>query len=148
MSKARSAEKNGSAGQVRTCGLCAARHESGGKNRGGGAEVQSRKRVPTPWGWWQVLAQGPGWKIKQLHVKGGGETSLQRHRFRDELWWIRSRGSGSGLEGAQPLFVSRLYYVPRGTAHRLTGPLEVLELQQGQCRESDIVRLEDKYGRA
>ena len=41
-------------------------------------------------------------------------------------------------------------YIPKGGIHRLNGGddgVTFIEIQRGECREDDIVRLEDDYGR-
>jgi mannose-6-phosphate isomerase-like protein (cupin superfamily) len=42
--------------------------------------------------------------------------------------------------------------IPAGTVHRIANnsdlnKVEIIEVQRGMCREDDIVRLEDDYGR-
>ena len=37
-----------------------------------------------PWGGFETLEEGPGYKVKRLVVKPGHRISLQRHRFRAE----------------------------------------------------------------
>jgi mannose-6-phosphate isomerase len=41
-----------------------------------------------PWGGFETLQVGPGYKVKRLVVRPGHRISLQRHRFRAEHWVI------------------------------------------------------------
>jgi hypothetical protein len=85
-----------------------------------------------PWGWMVKLIDF--WKmglwLKLIRVSSGHRTSLQYHRMRSELH-IGSHG---------------LHYVPRNQWHRLESGI-YLEIAWGVCREGDIVRIQDDYGR-
>ena len=43
-----------------------------------------------PWGYYQVLADEPDHKVKRIIVYPGKRLSLQRHRLREEHWYILS----------------------------------------------------------
>ena len=110
-------------------------------------------RIKTPWGWWQVLAQGPDWKFKQLMVLPGERTSLQYHRHRYEYWLVID-GSGRAHLGGHRKRLERGFSttVPSFMPHRLEGlkpdGVAILEIQWGsKCLETDIVRQADNYGR-
>lgn len=107
-----------------------------------------------PWGRWQVLDVGPGFVVKRITVKPGGILSLQLHRHRAEHWFI-ARGIAQVTLGEQ--IVDRragdAVDIPVGTPHRIANPgaepLEFIEVQHGErLEETDIVRLEDRYGRS
>jgi len=71
---------------------------------------------------------------------------------RDEFWRILS-GNGTVVIGSRhiPAKHGEEHSIPHGTAHRLEGgsePLEVLEISTGEFDDDDIVRIEDKYGRS
>ena len=114
-------------------------------------------RIRRPWGWYHVIAQGKQWKIKLLYLKAWHRTSLQRHQSRTELWiglagqaYAYCPASTDGTfrrlaVGDDPLWIGRR------EPHLLDGGGQgglLLELQQGTCRERDIKRLSDDYGRA
>ena len=107
----------------------------------------------TPWGSYQVLDSGPGYKIKRLTVESGQALSLQIHTQRDERWMV-AKGVATVTKGEQHLIlhIGGTVFIPFGTIHRLTNNsdirLELIEIQYGDyLGEDDIVRLEDRYGR-
>ena len=107
-----------------------------------------------PWGGFETLAEGLGYKVKRLVVEPGHRISLQRHRFRAEHWVV-AEGAPRIIVGAQ---VWRLkprgtVDVPRGAWHRIENPgrrpVVIIEVQHGsRVDERDIVRRHDDYGRA
>jgi len=105
-----------------------------------------------PWGEELWITRDSPSMVKILSVSPGEALSLQFHKSRDEYWHVLS-GNGSAVVGdeTRPLAAGTDCFVPRGTNHRLTGGSEtlvLLELAFGDYDEKDIVRLEDKYGRA
>jgi mannose-1-phosphate guanylyltransferase/mannose-6-phosphate isomerase len=110
--------------------------------------------VHRPWGTYTVLEEGDGFKIKRIEVKPGASLSLQMHHHRSEHW-IVVRGMAKVVNGERELFVNtnESTYIPAGHQHRLENPgilnLVMIEVQSGAyLGEDDIVRFEDKYGRA
>jgi len=106
-----------------------------------------------PWGEYQNLMEGDGFKIKIIEVRNGARNSLQRHSKRAE-YWVVVKGLGQAEIGGREVRLSpgTMVSVPCGTAHRFSAEggesLVILELQSGgECREDDIVRLEDDFGR-
>lgn len=106
-----------------------------------------------PWGTWEVLDVGPGWKAKRLTVDPGARLSLQTHRLRAEHWVV-VQGTALCTLGSETRLVTAggRAFVAAGTAHRLANPgderLVVVEVQIGEYTgEDDIVRLADDYGR-
>ena len=104
------------------------------------------------WGYYRVLHEVPGMKVKELTVNPGKSLSMQRHNLRAE-YWIVSAGSAvvnSQLTGgyAMPstvLVQHEEYRVPVNEWHQLTNPFDVpvkvVEIQYGeQCIEEDIER--------
>jgi len=117
------------------------------------SEVHAR-----PWGNFEVLAEGEGYKVKRLTIFPMGKLSLQRHRKRDEFWTI-ARGDIQMQQGydREDLTAGRrgprqTVSIPMGTLHRAFNEelvsAVVIEVQIGECREDDIERLEDSYGRS
>ena len=41
-----------------------------------------------PWGAFQILDEGPGFKVKRITVNPGGRLSLQSHTRRSEHWVV------------------------------------------------------------
>ncbi len=105
-----------------------------------------------PWGEYERFTLNEASTVKIITVKAGEEFSLQTHAHRDEFWRILS-GSGTITLNDQtlPAKAGDVFYSPRNTKHRAqSGPegLTFLEIAFGDFNESDITRLEDKYGRA
>lgn len=109
----------------------------------GVAEVEFR-----PWGYFEVLRCGIGFKVKKLHVYPQSSLSLQRHRFRAEHWVV-VRGEAEVICGAEKfrLPVNSSTFIPAGMIHQLANPaasepLEIIEVQTGSyIGEDDIERL-------
>ena len=118
------------------------------------ANLAARGFERRPWGGFETLAEGAGYKVKRLVVKPGHRISLQRHRFRAEHWVVVA-GAPLIVVGAR---VRRLkprgtVDVPRGAWHRIENPgrrpAVIIEVQHGpRLDEEDIVRRQDDYGRA
>lgn len=110
--------------------------------------------VHRPWGTYTVLEDASAYKIKRIEVKPGASLSLQMHHHRSEHWIVVS-GTAIVVNGDQEIMVhtNQSTYIPAGHKHRLVNPgvldLVLIEVQSGQyLGEDDIVRFEDKYGRA
>ena len=107
-----------------------------------------------PWGTWEVIDCGNAFCVKRIAVNPGGILSLQLHHERAEHW-IMVRGTATVTLGDLTCEkqAGESVYIPVETKHRIqndgTEPLEFIEVQVGQnLDENDIVRFEDKYGRA
>ena len=112
------------------------------------------RTVHRPWGTYTVLDQGPGFKIKRIMVKPGASLSLQMHHRRSEHWVVVS-GEAQVVNGEAAMRVqaNESTYIPAEHRHRLANPgkepLVLIEVQTGAyLGEDDIVRFEDRYGRA
>ena len=117
-------------------------------------EYRSHRKVYRPWGNYDSVYCGEGFKIKHITVHPGQRLSLQAHRHRAEHW-IVVRGTARVTRGSETFMVleNQSTYIPQGAKHRLenpgTGPLELIEVQTGSyLGEDDIIRFEDAYGRA
>ncbi len=113
------------------------------------------KRVEKPWGWEIWWARTERYVGKLLHVRRGESLSLQYHRVKDETIMVQSgllrfetrRADESELR-AVDLGPGQVFHITPGTVHRMTG-LEDTDLLEVSTPElDDVVRLEDRYGRA
>lgn len=106
-----------------------------------------------PWGKFRAYPHKNAGSIKIITVKPGASLSLQVHNRRSEFWIALDRGLEItvGKKVWRPKKGEEIY-IPRKTAHRLRcvgrSPARVMEIWLGNSNESDIVRLEDKYGRS
>lgn len=106
-----------------------------------------------PWGYYEILSEGPGYKVKRIHVYPGCKISLQFHLHRTEHWTlVQGQGTVTKGENHIPLKANETIRIDEGETHRIenTGQdiLVFIEVQYGSyLGEDDIVRLEDAYGR-
>lgn len=109
-------------------------------------------KTERPWGYYRVLHEVPGMKVKELTVNPGCSLSMQRHNLRAEYWIVsegeavvnRQMGSGYSLPSVH-LQKHVEYKVLTNDWHQLTNPydtpVKVVEIQYGeQCVEEDIER--------
>jgi mannose-6-phosphate isomerase len=107
-----------------------------------------------PWGRFEILAAGAGYKVKRITVSPGRRLSYQRHGRRSEHWFLVGGTGLVTLDGESHLVVAgSAVDVPVGTAHRIQctsdEPVVFIEVQTGTYfGEDDIERLADDYGRA
>ena len=109
-------------------------------------------RTERLWGYYRVLHEVPGIKVKELTVEPKQQLSMQRHNLRAE-YWIVSEGTAivnrimdSGYV-LPPVILQTHdeYCVPVAEWHQLTNPydvpVKVIEIQYGEnCIEEDIER--------
>lgn len=104
------------------------------------------------WGYYRVLHEVPGMKVKELTVDPGASLSMQRHSGRNE-YWIVSEGEcvvHSMMDNGYRLPSKTLkkheeFKINVGDWHQLCNPYEepcrVVEIQYGDyCEEEDIER--------
>jgi mannose-1-phosphate guanylyltransferase len=115
---------------------------------------KTHRTVHRPWGTYTVIEEGPRFKIKRIEVTPGSSLSLQMHYHRSEHWIVVS-GVARVTNGEQVFLVqtNESTFIPAGHRHRLQNPgvtpLVMIEVQSGEyLGEDDIVRFEDRYGRA
>jgi mannose-6-phosphate isomerase-like protein (cupin superfamily) len=112
------------------------------------------ERVDKPWGHELIWARAEGYCGKLLFVRAGEALSLQFHRVKDESWYVldgRARVE-LGEEGAaleeRDLRPGDALRLPPGTVHRVTALEDTRILEISTPHLDDVVRLEDRYGRA
>ncbi len=109
-------------------------------------------RTQRPWGWFETLAEGKGYRVKRLVINSGRRISLQRHHHRSEHWLVAAGRGVLTLDDRQlPLEPGSQLTIPLGAVHRAMAQhqdLEIIELQRGAwLSEDDIERLADDFGR-
>lgn len=114
------------------------------------SKIKAEKR---PWGYYEVLNEGAGFKIKKIVVNPQQRLSLQLHQYRSEHWVVVS-GVANIVCGNNnlKLDIGQSAYIPKNTKHRLENngdhPLIVIETSCGDfIDESDIKRFDDDYQR-
>jgi len=104
------------------------------------------------WGYYRVLHEVPGMKVKELTVDPGKSLSMQKHNQRSE-YWIVSEGQAvvnrfTPLDFELPTATLDKHdqlHITKQEWHQLTNPydqpLKIVEIQYGdQCIEEDIER--------
>lgn len=120
----------------------------------GRTEHQAHRQVYRPWGHYDSVDSGPRYQVKRITVQPGAKLSVQLHHHRAEHWVVVSGTARVTLQDQEHLLSeNQSIYVPVGAVHALENPgkipLELIEVQVGSyLGEDDIVRLDDRYGRA
>ena len=111
-------------------------------------------RTQRPWGSYQVIDQGNGYKVKRIEILPGGMLSLQVHQHRDEHWTMVC-GEAFVTRDDEIIRVrsNESIFIPRQIKHRLHNRSDqtcvLIEVQSGEYLGEDyIIRLEDIYKRA
>ena len=119
----------------------------------GAPQATDFPRCYRPWGWYETLALGSRFQVKQIMVKPGGQLSLQSHVHRAEHWVVVAGSAKVTVDDdVRLLSENESVYIPLGAVHRLENPgkldLHLIEVQSGAyLGEDDIVRYEDVYAR-
>jgi cytidyltransferase-like protein len=105
------------------------------------------------WGYYRVLHDVQGTKVKELTVMPGQSLSLQRHQYRQEFWHVTSgrclveqRMPGGYALPTIELTPHKQLVIPKNDWHRIYNPFDepckIVEVQYGdKCEEEDIERL-------
>lgn len=114
-------------------------------------EWKSLKEI-RPWGYYRVIHEVPGTKVKELTVEPGQSLSMQRHANRHEFWHViegtcevdQALSSGYALPTIT-LTKHGQVAIPQGDWHRIRNPFaepcKIIEIQYGTaCDEADIER--------
>ena len=113
------------------------------------------RHVEKPWGWELIWAESEHYVGKLLFVRAGNALSLQYHRVKDETVHVHSGSvqweiSEAGAEALDVAVVGpgTSFRIRPGTVHRMTAVEDTLMLEVSTPHLGDVVRLEDRYGRA
>jgi mannose-6-phosphate isomerase-like protein (cupin superfamily) len=112
------------------------------------------RTVEKPWGHELIWALTDGYCGKLLFVRAGESLSLQYHEVKDESWYVlegRARAELGVLDGElaeQEIGPGDAFHFRPGTVHRVTAIEDIRILEVSTPHLDDVVRLEDRYGRA
>ena len=120
-----------------------------------GEEDEIRSRIVEdirPWGKFRRYPHENAGSIKIITVNPGGLLSLQYHDRRAELWVVLDPGLEITVgDRVWKADAGAEIFIPRRAPHRLRNAgkkaARVMEIWIGKSEESDIVRLDDSYGR-
>ena len=112
------------------------------------------ERTEKPWGWFDLHEESQIniYKVKTIYIKPNHQFSLQRHTQRQEFWVV-VEGDGIVTTSTYKCDVKcgSYIHIRKNEIHRMSAGefgIKFVEVQVGSvCDESDIVRLEDDYGR-
>jgi mannose-6-phosphate isomerase-like protein (cupin superfamily) len=111
-------------------------------------------KVEKPWGYelrWAITDRYLG---KVLHIKKGEALSLQYHERKDEYLYVMkgaidmTLGRGDGTLTTHRMKAGDTLHITPGTRHRPTAVEDTDIFEVSTPEIDDVVRLEDRYGRA
>ncbi len=107
-------------------------------------------RVIRPWGYYRVLDDKPGYKVKELVIEPGKRLSMQRHFKRSEHWYMLKGKCDIVTEYDDSIMKvtkqpNEEYVIGQTVWHQgqnnYDEPCHILEVQYGsECIENDIER--------
>jgi mannose-6-phosphate isomerase len=113
------------------------------------------EKVDKPWGHEVIWAVSESYAGKILFVKAGESMSLQFHNVKDEAWYVlegRAKvelgAAGERVLNSEVIGPGAAFRFPPGTVHRLTAVEDTTIVEVSTPQLDDVVRLEDRYGRA
>jgi mannose-6-phosphate isomerase-like protein (cupin superfamily) len=109
--------------------------------------------VEKPWGYELIWAHTDRYVGKMLHIKRGESLSYQYHRVKDETIRLLSGAMDMDLEKDGTQTTIRLkpgdcLHITPGMKHRMIAVEDCDVLEVSTPELDDVVRLEDRYGRA
>ncbi len=111
-------------------------------------------KVDKPWGHELIWAHTDSYVGKVLHINAGESLSLQYHEVKDETIHVL-RGQMVFLVGPSEDAMKEVelnegmsFRIQPGTRHRMTAVSDCDLLEVSTPELDDVVRLEDRYGRA
>jgi mannose-6-phosphate isomerase len=112
------------------------------------------KRVDKPWGYELLYATTELYCGKVIFIRSGEQLSLQFHKAKDETIFVQS--GRMELEIGEPgkpvdtevVGPGRAFRLRPGTVHRMRALEDTTVLEVSTPEIDDVVRLEDRYGRA
>jgi mannose-6-phosphate isomerase len=113
------------------------------------------RRVEKPWGHEVIWALTDKYCGKLLFVRAGEALSLQFHSVKDESWLVHEgrvelelARAGEAVTAREIVGPGAAFRLEPGTVHRLMAIEDTTVFEVSTPDLDDIVRLEDRYGRA
>ena len=110
-------------------------------------------RVPKPWGYELIFAKTDRYVGKILHVNRGECLSLQYHEMKEETLFVvrgelRLTLESDGERRVIPLREGEAFHIPPRLIHMMEAVVDTDVAEVSTPELQDVVRLEDRYGRA
>ncbi len=111
------------------------------------------QRVPKPWGYELIFAKTGRYVGKILHINRGECLSLQYHEMKEETLYV-VRGElkltieSDGDRRELALRSGQAFHIPPRLIHRMEAMEDTDVAEVSTPELDDVVRLEDRYGRA
>jgi mannose-6-phosphate isomerase len=110
--------------------------------------------VDKPWGHELIWARTDRYVGKILHVRAGEALSLQYHRAKDETIMVLAGRmkieffADGDSPSSRELSLREPFHIAPGLRHRMIAIEDTDVLEVSTPELDDVVRLEDRYGRA
>jgi mannose-6-phosphate isomerase len=111
-------------------------------------------RIEKPWGHEIVFAHSERYCGKVIFVRAGEQLSLQFHREKDETIYVHEGrieleiGDPGGALDTEVVTPGHSFRIRPGVVHRWRALEDSVVLEASTPELDDVVRLEDRYGRA
>jgi len=122
----------------------------GGENKANSSswilEEWKSPKTERDWGYYRVLHDVSGAKVKELTIDPGKSLSMQKHQHRSEYWLVtEGRCQVANLKHTSNLSRHDYFYIHPSEWHQLSNPYSepcrIVEIQYGaRCTEDDIDR--------
>ena len=112
------------------------------------------RRVEKPWGYELIFARTERYCGKVIFVRAGEQLSLQYHERKDETVYLHAGriemeiGVGDTPRSVAIVGPGASFRLEPGVVHRWRALEDSLVLEVSTPELDDVVRLEDRYGRA
>lgn len=113
------------------------------------------RRVEKPWGYELVWAHSDAYVGKLLFIRAGEQLSLQFHNEKDETIYVQQGRieieigrRDVGAPASEVVAAGAAFRIRPGVVHRWRALEDSVVLEASTPQLDDVVRLEDRYGRA
>jgi mannose-6-phosphate isomerase len=109
--------------------------------------------VPKPWGYELIFAHTDRYVGKILHINQGECLSLQYHEMKDETLYVvegelKLTIEHEGDRRELALRKGEAFHIPPRLIHRMLAVADTDVAEVSTTELHDVIRLEDRYGRA
>ena len=111
------------------------------------------RHVSKPWGYELIFAKTGRYVGKILHINKGESLSLQYHEMKEETLYVvngelQLTVEYDGDRRELPLRKGEAFHIPPRLIHRMVAVVDTDVAEVSTPELDDVVRLEDRYGRA